>query len=100
MASKQEIIQAISQVLDQMGVGGDGGDVFDEGGMTSANEVPVWAKLNVNVADEGRGPIHDKGALFGGKQYTKPPEVGNYVDTYGMPYDDQAAEMMTAMGMV
>lgn len=100
MASKQELLAAISQVLDQMGLGGDGGDVYDESGMTAENEVPVWAKLNVNVSDEGRGPIHDKGALFGAKQFTKPPEVGNYVDDYGMPASGDQEEMMSAMGMV
>lgn len=100
MASKQEILAALSQVLDQMGIGEDGGDVYDESGLTAANEVPVWSKLAVGVEDEGRGPIHNRAALFGGKQFTKPPEVGNYIDSYGMPVDDQGAEMMTAMGVV
>ncbi len=100
MIDKNAILQAISQALDAMGVSGGGDDEFNEDQSVSGpNNVPIWSQLDVSVPDEGRGPIHSKSALFG--------PVGNYRDTqpmatnmYGMPQDDDSAEMMTAMGMV
>lgn len=96
--NKQQILDAVSQALDAMGVSGGDGDEYDEnGGMGGGdNNVPVWSQLQVGVNDEGRGPIHDKSALFGMDRTSKPPTV----DNYGMPVDDDQSEMMSALGLV
>lgn len=97
MHKKQQILDAISQVLDAMGVDADiDADDFDENGLTSTNEVPIWSKLDVSVNDEGRGPIHSKDALFGVKKMTQPTQV----DAYGMPMPGDQEEMMSALGLV
>lgn len=95
---KQQILEAVSRALDSMGVGEPDGDEYGEAaGVGADNSVPIWSKLQVNVPDAGRGPIHDKKALFSAMaEQSKPPMV----DNYGMPYDDEAAEMMTATGMI
>lgn len=95
---KSTIMDAISQALDGMGISSDlGNDEYGENDTVGQdNEVPIWSKLQVGVNDEGRGPIHDKSALFGNKQMSKPPTV----DNYGMPVDDEQSEMMSALGLV
>ncbi len=96
-AKKQQIMDAISQVLDSMGVSGLEEDIFGEGeGVGQENNVPIWSQLQVGVNDEGRGPIHDKGALFGFNKMSKPPMV----DNYGMPAAGDQEEMMLATGLV
>lgn len=97
---KNQILQAVSQALDSMGVTSSDPDFYGESEAVQENNVPIWSQLQVGVNDEGRGPIHDKAALFQqAKQMSKPPMVGNF-NEYGMPQDDEGAEMMTAMGMV
>lgn len=93
---KNSILQAISQALDHLGIS-ENYDEFDEtGGIGPANEVPIWSKLSAGELGQGAGPIHDKSALMAAKQA---PEASQ-VDAYGMPVDDEAAEMMSAMGLV
>ncbi len=96
--NKQAVLQAVSQALDAMGMSDQGGDEYDEsGGMGQPeNNVPMWSQLQVGVDDQGRGPIHDKAALFGMDRTSKPPTV----DNYGMPVDDDQSEMMSAMGLI
>ena len=96
--NKQAVLDAISQVLDSMGMGEPDGDEFDEmGGMGGgSNEVPIWSKLQAGTLGETQGAIHDKSALLGMDRTSKPPTV----DLYGMPIDDEGAEMMTALGLV
>lgn len=97
MHKKQAILDAVSQALDAMGVSSGDMDFYDESEeMTGENKVPIWRELEVSVNDQGRGPIHNKADLFKGIDMSKPPQV----DNYGMPVDDQGAEMMTALGMV
>ncbi len=98
MNNKQQILDAISQALDAMGMDGGMGDMYgEEMGVGDDNRVPIWAELDVSVDDAGRGPIHSKEALFGAKKMRQPFQQ---TDQYGMPMDDQGAEMMTALGMV
>lgn len=95
--NKQMILDAISQALDGMGMTDMGGDEYDEGGgMEGDNSVPIWSQLNAGTLGQGSGPIHDKSSLLGTDRTSKPPMV----DNYGLPMDDQGAEMMTAMGLV
>jgi hypothetical protein len=94
--NKQMVLDAVSRALDGMGMGDMGGDEYGEDDSIGPNEVPIWSKLQVGVNDEGRGPIHDKSALFGMDRTSKPPTV----DNYGMPVDDDASEMMSALGLV
>lgn len=94
--NKQMILDAISQALDSMGMDPGGGDEFDEGMDMGGNEMPIWSKLDAGTLGQGAGPIHDKSSLMGMDRTSKPPQVSNY----GMPIDDEGAEMMTAMGIV
>ncbi len=94
--NKQAVLDAVSQALDSMGLD-MGGDEYDEAGaMAGDNNVPIWSQLQVGVNDEGRGPIHDKSAIFGMDRTSKPPTV----DNYGMPMDDGQDEMMSALGLI
>jgi hypothetical protein len=100
MASKQEIIQQVVQLLSQLDEGG--GDVFDENGMTSGGEVPIWSKLQAGTLGQGGGAIHNKAALQGAGEM-RAPLVGNYIDKrdmFGMPQAGQQEEMMAALGIV
>lgn len=99
MMDKNAILQAVSQALDAMGISSGEDDYGEDQSVSTPNNVPIWSQLDVNVPDQGRGPIHSKSSLFG--------PVGNYRDTqpmatntYGMPVDDQSDAMMSAMGMV
>lgn len=95
--NKQMVLDAVSQALDAMGV--DAGIEADEYGEEEAladNSVPVWSQLNAGSLGQSQGVIHDKSALMGMDRTSKPPTV----DNYGMPVDDDQAEMMTALGMV
>jgi hypothetical protein len=96
MADKQRILEAISQALDAMGMDSGEEDIYDENGMTSENTVPIWSQLQIGVEDSGRGPIHDKNALFGVKKMTEPQRV----DQYGMPMAGDQEEMLSALGLV
>ena len=98
MHKRQAILDAVSQALDAMGVDADmdADDYGENMEVAGENTVPIWSQLEVGVEDAGRGPIHDKSALFKGLQMSKPPQL----DNYGMPVDDEAAEMSVAMGLV
>jgi hypothetical protein len=96
MPSKEQILNAVAQALEAMGVGEPDGDEYDESGLMSGNEVPIWSKLSAGTLGQGNGPLHDKSELLGMNRTSKPPTV----DNYGMPVDDEAAEMSVAMGIV
>ncbi len=98
MIDRNAILAAVSQALDGMGVPQGDGDEFDEsGGMgQQENNVPIWSQLETGVPDSTRGPIHDRSMTFGMDRTSKPPTV----DNFGMPVDDEGAEMMSAMGLV
>lgn len=107
MATKEEILAAISSALDIMGLGGTGPD--DYGEQAETNEVPTWGKMDVSVPDAGRGPIHDRAALFQNStqglfdsdKMSKPPQVGNFTtDAYGMPLPQDQEEGMSMMGIL
>lgn len=98
-ASKEAILQAFSQFLDQAGIKFGDEDMYGESETLPDNSVPVWAALKTGVPDTQRGPIHSREALFDASKMAKPPQVGNF-NQYGMPTGDGQEEFMTAMGLV
>ena len=97
--NKQSILDAVSQALDAMGLTDMGGDEFDEqeGMEGQGNAVPIWSQLQAGTLGSTNGPIHDRQALMQSAVSAGKPQG---VDPYGMPVDDEGAEMMSALGLV
>lgn len=97
MHNKEQILAAISQALDAMGMdAGMEGDMYGEDGTVAANEVPVWSKLEAGTLGQSQGIIHDKSKLQGAMMAAEPESV----DTYGLPVAGDQEAMMLATGMI
>jgi hypothetical protein len=90
---KQKILDAVAQALDAVGMD-TGGDEYGE--LAETNSVPIWSQIDVSVPDAGRGPIHDKSALFNAAKEARAIQT----DAYGMPLPGEHEFGMTALGMV
>lgn len=93
---KNQLLQAFSQFLDQMGHDGFNEDYYGEDPTLADGNLPIWSQLDASVPDESKGPIHSRNSLFKVLEESAPFEI----DTYGMPRDDAAAEFMIATGMI
>lgn len=93
--AKQQILDQISQLLDSVGVSTE--DDFYGENVGAGESVPIWSALKSEDLGQGGGPLHDKSTLMKANlEQSKPPQT----DNFGMPQDDEGAEMMTALGLV
>jgi len=92
---KNKMLEMFSQFLDTMG-GGLDEDYYGEDEMMQNDQLPIWSQMDASVPSVSMGPIHSRESLFTKMQEARPTQF----DAYGMPQDDQAAEMMLATGMV
>lgn len=99
--NKQQLLDAFSQFIDQMGMEKIGGDEFDEDGLTAQGQVPLWSQMDASLLGEGTGPIHSKESFIK-RMRADAAQQGQMaqLDAYGMPRDDQAEEMMMNLGML
>lgn len=92
---KNQLLSAFSQFLDTMG-GQLNDDHYGEEEDMGSGRLPIWSEMDAAVPDVSMGPIHSRESLFKKLQETAPMQQ----NAYGMPVDDQAAEMMIATGMM
>lgn len=92
---KAQLLSAFSQFLDTMG-GQLNDDHYGEEDTGFDGRLPIWSEMDAAVPDVSMGPIHSRESLFKKLQEAAPTQQ----NAYGMPQDDQAAEMMIATGMI